>query len=207
MKQRTIQTLYAYWNDLRVERTAPRRLEIEPSRISSILPETFMLERTDPNSYYYRLAGTRLCEIFGTELRGTNLLAGWNASDRTTIAGSLMSTCEQGAATLLTIEAGADAIRRVQLEVLLLPLMHADNTMHRVIGAMSALTSPHWLGYEHLSDKRLIDHDVIWPDGRPRSIIERSGREAPFRPAQPTVRTVKGERRLFRVFDGGRGKT
>ncbi len=47
MKQRTIQTLYAYWNELRAGRVAPRRLEIEPARIGSILPETFMLERTE----------------------------------------------------------------------------------------------------------------------------------------------------------------
>ena len=206
MKQRTTQTLYAYWNDLRAGRIAPGRLEIEPSRISATLPETFMLERTDPASYHYRLAGTRLCEIFGTELRGTNLLAGWTASDRTAIAASLKSTCEQGAVTLLTIEAGADMIRRVQLEVIMLPLMHANNTMERVIGAMSALTSPHWLGYEHLTVKRLIDHNLIWPDGRPRAIIERTGREAPFRPAPPAVRLVQSERRLFRVFDGGRSK-
>lgn len=206
MKQKTTQTLYAYWNDLRAGRTAPRRLEIEPSRIGSILPETFMLERTDPSSYHYRLAGTRLCEIFGTELRGTNLLEGWTASDRATIAGNLISTCEQGAATLLTIEAGSDTVRRVQLEVIMLPLMHANNTMERVIGAMSVLTSPHWLGYEHLTVKRLIDHDLVWPDGRPRSIIDRTGREAPFRPAPPAVRMVKSDRRLFRVFDGGRNK-
>ena len=153
MKQRTIQTLYAYWNDLRAGRIAPGRLEIEPSRISATLPETFMLERTDPASYHYRLAGTRLCEIFGTELRGTNLLDGWTASDRTAIAASLKSTCEQGAVTLLTIEAGADMKRRVQLEVIMLPLMHANNTMERVIGAMSVLTSPHWLGYEHLTSQ------------------------------------------------------
>jgi len=78
--------------------------------------------------------------------------------------------------------------------------------MDRVIGAMSVLTSPHWLGYERLTTRRLIDHDVIWPDGRPRSIIERTGLEAPFRPASSAVRTVKHERRLFHVFDGGRGK-
>lgn len=206
MKQKTTQTLYAYWNDLRAGRTAPRRLEIEPSRIGSILPETFMLERTAPSSYHYRLAGTRLCEIFGTELRGTNLLEGWTASDRATIAGNLISTCEQGAATLLTIEAGSDTVRRVQLEVIMLPLMHANNTMERVIGAMSVLTSPHWLGYERLTVKRLIDHDLIWPDGRPRSIIDRTGKEAPFRPAPPAMRMVKSDRRLFRVFDGGRNK-
>jgi len=101
MKQRTIQTLYAYWSDLRGERIAPRRLEIEPSRIGSILAETFMLERVDSATYNYRLAGTRLCEIFGVELRGTNILAGWTASDRAAIADNLTSTCEQGAVTLL----------------------------------------------------------------------------------------------------------
>lgn len=203
MKQRTIQTLYAYWNELRAGRTAPRRLEIEPSRIGSILPETFMLERAEPTSYHYRLAGTRLCEIFGTELRGTNMLAGWSTSDRAAISGDLTSTCEQGAVTLLTFEAGSETARRVQIEMILLPLMHANATMDRVIGAMSALTSPHWLGYERLTTKYLIDHQLIWPDGRPRSVIDRTGRAAPFQ-ATPGVRTVKSDRRLFRVFDGGR---
>ena len=50
---------------------------------------------------------------------------------------SLTSICEQGAVTLLTIEAGADTAQRVELEAVLLPLMHADNTMDRIIGAMS----------------------------------------------------------------------
>ncbi|MBX9589139.1 MAG: PAS domain-containing protein [Hyphomonadaceae bacterium] len=207
MKQRTIQTLYAYWNDVRAGRIAPRRLEIEPSRIGSILPETFMLERAAPANYQFRLAGTRLCEIFGTELRGANMLAAWTGSDRAAIAADLASTCAQGAATLLNVEAEADTTRRIRLEIIMLPLMHANNTMDRVIGAMSALTSPHWLGYEPVTIKRLIDHTLIWPDGRPRLLIERTGREAPFRASPPpVVRMVKSERRLFRVFDGGRGK-
>lgn len=207
MKQKTTQTLYAYWNDLRAGRIAPRRLEIEPSGIGQILPETFMLERTDRTTYQYRLAGTRLCEIFGTELRATDILAGWNASDRAAIASDLASTCEQGGVTLLTLEASANTAHQVQIEVILLPLMHANNVMDRVIGAMSTLTSPHWLGYEHLTAKRLVDHVVLWPDGRPRSILERTGREALFRPLSPTGRPVRSQRRMFRVFDGGRGNS
>jgi hypothetical protein len=206
MKQRTVQTLYAYWNDLRAGRIAPRRLEIEPSRIGSILPETFMLERTDPASYHYRLAGTRLCEIFGIELRGTNLLDGWGEADRVTLTRSLTATCEQGAVTLLSVEASTDTVRRVQLEVILLPLMHADNTMGRVIGAMSVTTPPHWLGYERLTEKHLVRHELIWPDGRPHAVIERTSRQAPFLPARPQTRIVKDERRNFRVVDGGRNK-
>src|SRR4051812_13786849 len=47
MQQRTLQTLYGYWNEVRAGRLAPQRLEIEPSRIAGILSETFMLERID----------------------------------------------------------------------------------------------------------------------------------------------------------------
>ena len=78
MKQKTSQILYAYWNGVRGERMAPRRFEIEPARIATILPETFILERLDTDTFVYRLAGTRMCEQFGCEFRGANFLDGWN---------------------------------------------------------------------------------------------------------------------------------
>lgn len=204
MKQRTLQILYAYWDSLRAGRVAPLRLEIDPSRIGSILPEIFLLERTEPATYCFRLAGTRLCEIFGTELRGTNILDGWTAADRAVLAGDLRLTCEQGAATLLTIEASAGSVRRVQLDAVLLPLMHANNMAGRVIGAMSPVTSPHWLGHDHLLEKRLVRHELIWPDGRPVTDIASAGQPPLFYPASSPAGSAKGDRRGFRVLDGGR---
>jgi len=201
MKQRTLQILYAYWDGLRAGRVAPLRLEIDPARLGSILPEIFLLERTDAATYCYRLAGTRLCEMFGTELRGSNFLDGWSASDRAVLAGDLKLTCEEGAATLLTVETGADSVRRVELEAILLPLMHADSMAGRVIGAMSPASSPHWLGHDHLTGKRLLRHELIWPNGRPLSDSARGGEQPLFAPA--TVAT-KGDRRAFRVLEGGR---
>jgi hypothetical protein len=206
MKQKTVQTLYAYWNELRAGRIAPKRLEIEPSRIGAILAETFMLERMGRAGYVYRLAGTRLCEVFGTELRGSDLLDGWSAADRAVLARHLAATCEHGAVTLLTLEARADAARRVELEAILLPLMHPNVTIGRVIGAMSALATPHWLGHEQLLEKRLVRHELIWPDGRPHSLIERTGRQAPFAAAGAVSPAIESRRRNFRVLDGGRTK-
>jgi hypothetical protein len=206
MKQRTVQSLYAYWNDLRAGRIAPQRLEIEPARIGALLPETFMLERVGPAAFNFRLAGTRLCEIFGTELRGADMLAGWSPSDRAAITADLKTTCETGAVTLLTVEASADPIHRVQLEVILLPLMHSTNRLERIIGAMSPLTAPHWLGYERLGAKRLIDHDLIWPDGQPEVLLDGTGLQPLAQPLAGADRTVRSERRLFRVFEGGRSK-
>jgi hypothetical protein len=204
MKQRTVQSLYSYWNDLRAGRIAPPRLEIEPARIAALLPETFMLERVGSAAFNFRLAGTRLCEIFGTELRGADMLAGWSPSDRAAIAADLETTCEAGAVTLLTVEASADPVHRVQLEVIMLPLMHSTNKIERIIGAMSPLTAPHWLGYERLGAKRLIDHDLVWPDGQPQVLLDGTGRQPLVQPLAGPERTVRSERRLFRVFEGGR---
>ncbi len=202
MKQKTTQLLYGYWNELRRGRMAPTRLEIEPSRIGSILAETFMLERTETSAFCYRLAGTRLCEIFGSELRGTNLLDGWGASDRALINSHLAATCEQGAVTLLTFEAGTGA-RRVHLEAILLPLIQPAGVIGRVLGSMSPMSSPHWLGHEQLFDKRLISAETVWPEGRPHALREKSRRET-FPLGNTAARTAATKWRSFRVLEGGR---
>jgi hypothetical protein len=207
MKLRTNQTLYTYWNELRAGRIAPRRLEVEPSRISSVLAETFMLERTTPTTYRYRLAGTRLCEIFGTELRDTDVLDGWRPSDSALLVRSLTSTCTRGAVSLFVVEASTATQRRLQLEAIFLPLIHGDDTIDRVIGAMAPTISPHWLGHEPLTEKQLVRHEQIWPDGRPHAVVQRASGRAPFLAALPQGRTLTDLRRRFRVVEGGRGES
>ena len=204
--QRSLQTLYNYWNQVRAGRLAPLRLEIEPSRIAGILAETFMLERIDAGTYQYRLAGTRLCELFGSELRGKNFLEGWSEQDRLVLERHLATISEHGAAGLLTIEGVIDSRHRFELDANLLPLLHTGNKITRIIGAMSATSMPHWVGSEPLRSRQLKQHQIIWPDGRPHAIVARLGRQAPFQPASagagvPTVKTVQ---RQFRVLEGGR---
>ena len=204
MKHRTLFTLYTYWNQVRAGRLAPRRLEIEPSRIASILAETFMLERMNPSTYPYRLAGTRLCELLGRELRGTNFLSGWSEQDRPTLERLLGSVCEQGAAVTLTADSGFDEQHRIETETIVLPLLHAGSSVGRIIGATSAVSNPHWLHNRGVLTHRLVRHEVVWPDGRPHSVIERSGQQAPFQAEPTNARIAKALRGQFRVLDGGR---
>ena len=203
--QASPQTLYSYWNEVRAGRLAPQRLEIEPSRIAGILAETFMLERIDAGTYQFRLAGTRLCELFGSELRGKNFLDGWSDEDRRVLEWHLTTISEQGAAALLTVEGIVDARHRVRLDANLLPLLHAGK-ITRIIGAMSVASAPHWLGSEPLRTRQLKHHQVVWPDGRPHAVVARLGRRSLFQPglSGPGVRVVKTDQRQFRVLDGGR---
>lgn len=207
MKSRTLHALYAYWNDVRRGRLAPRRFEIEPSRIAEILPETFILERIDPETYRYRLAGTRLCEDLATEFRGTDFLDGWNNTDRSTVEHDLSVITHQGAVGYMTLEAVAADGRAVDFEVLLLPLIHSPETIDRFVGAMAAIDAPAWLGSVPLVARHLLTHELIWPDGKPHSVVEITSRQVPFLPHVRRARIVRAQRRQFRVYDGGLAKS
>jgi hypothetical protein len=45
-----------------------------------------------------------------------------------------------------------------------------------------------------------VRHELIWPDGRPHSEIAPSGQQSPVL----STGAAKGDRRAFRVLDGGR---
>jgi hypothetical protein len=206
MKQKSPSTLYGYWNELRAGRIAPRRLEVDPSRIASILSETFMLERVNASDYQYRLAGTRLCELFGTELRGSNFLSGWQEADSAVLAQQLALVCEQGAVIALELETTEPARHALKFEAILLPLLHSGDSINRIIGAM-CLTSPaSMLAGERTWRRRLRKYEVVWPDGRPRAALGRRGVTAPVQAPQhlPMPPAPKPERPQLRVLDGGR---
>ncbi len=204
MQQRTSHILYGYWNDVRGERMAPRRFEIEPSRISEILAETFILERGDSHSFVFRLAGTRICDHFGIELRGRNFADLAGEADRAKIEVAMTSITDQGAVGVFELEARDGKDRPVRFEAVVLPLLHSQATVTRYLGSISAIDPPIWLGFEPLTPFALTRHTLIWPDGRPHAIIERSNRQAPFKPELASARVVRLNRRQFRVLDGGR---
>lgn len=203
MRTRTAQTLYGYWNSVRAQRFAPRRFEIEPARISDLLPETFILERAELADLRYRLAGTRICEQFAVEFRGRSFFDGWNAEDRATVADCIHRVVTEGAVALLAIEAETGRGRVAGFEILLLPLTHTRETVDRVLGAMSVLHDEPWLGHEPLVARRLTAHEIIWPEGRPHAIAHAVNRQQPFAPHIRHARIVRADRRQFRVYDGG----
>jgi hypothetical protein len=207
MRQKTNQILYSYWNEVRGERVAPRRFEIEPSRIASILPETLILERLDSETFSYRLAGTKICEQFGSEFRGTNFLDGWDAADQTAITRHLETTCSQGGVLVMHVTAGErlDRSSPAAFEMTLMPLLHTTTRVTRFLGAVSAIDPPAWLGSRRLAYRRLSALEVVWPDGRPHQ-DQAKDNQAPLLASLAGARLVKIDRRSFRVLDGGRGK-
>ena len=204
MKVKTSQQLYAYWNELRGGRLAPRRFEVEPSAIAAILPDTFIVEREDRHDYTFRLAGTRICEYFGKEFRGRNLLDLWSAEDREVVIRVLESVTRDGGVGLIGFMANGAGGGAAGFELLLLPLVHTGQAISRVLGSIAPLSALTHYGQQPIETIELGTFDVIWPDGRPHALLARTPAPAPFLRDTGPSRIVRSERRSFRVYDGGR---
>lgn len=203
MKQPTTQVLYRYWNELRGGRLAPARFEIEPTRLASVLSETFILERRAADEFIFRLAGTRICEQFGRELRGENFIE-FAVDDLGGIASGLRAAATQGAVLHSEIEATTSDGRLAVFEAIVLPLVHPANEVTRYLGSLSAIDPPLWLGAQPLVSSWVATHTLIWPDGRPHSLDDDSARQLPFAPELAAARVVRSAHRQFRILDGGR---
>ena len=206
MNTKTSQLLYAYWNEVRGSRVAPRRFEIEPARISTVLPETFILERIEGGVFRFRLAGTRILENFGHELRGSNFIELWSVEDRKAVAVNLSNVTEQGGVAILRFSAKCGEGRSANFEAMLLPLVHTDKVIDRIVGAISCISPPPWLAETRLDERALTDHHTLWPDGRPHAVVTRGEKQAPILPHTRGARLVRFDRRQFRVYDGGLAK-
>lgn len=169
MKHPTSRQLHAYWNRLRGPRSAPERGEIEPGEIRNLLADSFILE-IDParRTCGVRLAGTRLCALFGRELRGGPFAGLWQAGVVGTEADP-WRLVEAVTADTVGMVAGltGHTVRgeSLDLELVLLPLRHRGKTQTRLLGALSPHTIPAWLGLRTVLHVETVSQRVLGPSG------------------------------------------
>lgn len=203
MQEAVSQSLFSYWNALRGSRPAPKRFEIEPSRIANNLPDTFILERINHTNARFRLAGTRITDALGMELRGKNLFELFDAEDGRTLQNQMELITSQCAVGLFRMSADNGDGMATTFEVLILPLMHTRNSVERFLGSVTSIEKPNWLGAVPLTTRKLIHHEIIWPNGAPLSHADRIEGQIPILHARREARIVRSARRQFRVYDGG----
>ena len=203
MKQTASLWLFTYWNELRNGRKAPNRFEIEPMKIGPLLPETFILESDKLDGFDFRLAGTRICETYGFELKGLGFLSFWKEkADREAIESLLYSIKTDGSAGLLEYTASNEEGESCRFEILLLPLIHSGDRVNRIMGCLSPLDDPYWLGTKRLKIQKLDDLELIWPDTNPKYTCDKSEKLTIVPTGNGRIVSAKG--RLFRVLDGGK---
>lgn len=134
MRHESTKRLYAYWNDLRAGRAAPYRSEVDPRRIASLLESTFILEAPAGAAPRFRLAGTRLCDQFGMELRGMSALALWHGDCRARLREMLLEVTLKPCVGHIACSVETRAGRLYDAEFLYLPLRADNGEIARILG-------------------------------------------------------------------------
>jgi hypothetical protein len=189
MKQNGSINLFQYWNRLRDGRPAPKRTEIEPADIKSLLADTFILEKDTRGEAVFRLAGTRLCAVYGRELKGFSFPSLWRASDQRLVAKLAYGVFQAKTVVVMTYEGLSRNGRSATFELLLLPLDGGVESP-RSLGVISPTDRPFWLGADPVVDAVLESVRVVDPDLEPMYLKNRPAVDVPS--LQPSYGALAG---------------
>jgi hypothetical protein len=131
--------MFAYWQRLRGNNPAPLRNAIEPSDIRRILPDLFILEKTADGIVGFRLAGTRICTLFGREFRGYSFTAMWDSVSSDRVENAALDVMDHCAPMIFSAQANIDANRHIDIEITMLPVSSAEGQTDRLIGSLAVL--------------------------------------------------------------------
>ncbi|KAF0128144.1 MAG: hypothetical protein FD152_2368 [Xanthobacteraceae bacterium] len=188
--------LFTYWDQLRAGRPAPDRAEIDPRDIAPILGSTFILEGDRSGALLYRLAGSRVCAIFGREMKGAGFLDAFADTGRSAAIRALSDALSANAGLFMGLTGTSTAGRTMALEATVLPLVHRGRMGARMIGCLAAPEAPYWVGRDGIESIVVDSVRLLWPNWSDAGSI---GREATI---QPGLRPFAG-RPALRLIQGG----
>jgi hypothetical protein len=194
MKHASSRELFGYWTARRGVRPAPERSEIEPAAIRRALGDVFILAVDRCAGHPFRLAGTRVCALFGRELRGQSFLELWDAQSRSAVADLLNGVSEDSVGAVASLTASTAEGWAQGLELLVLPLRQRGEAQVRLIGVLAPFSVPFWLGAARLDGLTL---------GTVRHLDPTLDSAAAAR-LVPGAEAVNGQHGVFIVHQGGR---
>lgn len=132
-------TLLAHWRGLRGERPAPLRRDLDPADFRQLLSQVFILGRTAPGDFRFRLAGGLVSDLHGRPLRGQSGLSAWAEHDQPHLLAVMEGVHRTAEPVVVTAVAQAGPAK-VTLEILLAPVANAAGEIDRLIGLYQPLT-------------------------------------------------------------------
>jgi hypothetical protein len=190
MKHQSTRELYEYWQVQRGLRASPDRTDIDPGAIRGVLPDTYILTFKPDAGHPFRVAGTRICSALGRELKGESFVALWTADYRPVVRDLMNVVTEEAVGVVASASTTSTEGARLEFEWLALPLTHHGRNDARILGALSPIDPPFWLGASRVRPLNLGTFRYLAGDT-----------EDVLSDADPATGRI---RHGFVVYDGGR---
>jgi hypothetical protein len=188
--------LFRYWETLRAEKAYPRREDVDFAAIKAVMPDLVIIERDHlRKSFRYRLAGSRVCALFGMNLTGTDAFASWDHFETDVIRRHLEIALTRFQPAVIRMRLTTDRDQQLAAELVVLPVQMQNSNRVQLIGGMFPFRPAASMGHTVIAARELVSARVIW--------TEHQG----ILPTQPeNMLPNVGDRpvsRNFRLIDGG----
>jgi hypothetical protein len=121
MKHPSSRAFFAYWDNKRGQARAPDRCDIEPSAIRELLGDIFVLSSNETAGFPFRVAGTRLCALFGRDLKQASFTKLFSTDARHEIEEIVAAVAADMLPAVAGVTATSSQGATTHLELLLLP--------------------------------------------------------------------------------------
>ena len=143
MKHPSSRAFHAYWDEKRAGARAPDRSEIEPAAVRELLGDIFVLSYDNAAGYPFRVAGTRVCALLGSDLKDRSFSEMFAPDSRREIEDIIAVVAEEMLAAVAGITAITEDGRPAHLELLLLPFNARAHAPLSLTGLLAPFDSDH----------------------------------------------------------------
>ena len=134
-KEKNLPAFVAYWSSMRKGHAVPRRTDIDPRGIESLLENAFIAEKIAPGLARMRIAGTHLSDLMGMEVRGMPISAFIAPDQREKMSDILVELFDRPAIVKIDVRSPAGVGRRaLKGTLLMLPLRSDLGDTTRALG-------------------------------------------------------------------------
>ena len=137
MKHPVSREFFTYWESKRGEARAPERADVDPSALRELLADIFVLSYDDAATYPFRVAGTRVCALFGRDVKDQGLPALFGKQHRRDISDIIAAVAEDVVPAVTGLTATSADGRTTHLELLLLPFNARAHTPISLTGLLA----------------------------------------------------------------------
>jgi len=137
MKHPSSREFFAYWDGRRGTARAPDRSDIEPSAVRDLLGDIFVLSYDADAGHPFRVAGTRVCALFGRDVKDQSFSELFKADSRREIEDIVSIVAEETLPVVAGLTATSQHGPVAHLELLLLPFNARAHTPISLTGLLA----------------------------------------------------------------------
>ncbi len=173
--------LFRYWEGLRAERPCPRKDEIELRTIVDVVPNLAIIERPSAShGWQFRLAGTKIYNLFSREMTHGDALQGWDSFERSVVNNCLDISQTRLQPSLIRMRFISKQNVVVAAEMIGLPIENKAGDQIQILAGLFPFHDARSGDTSGFLRRELVSARMIWTEHDAGDmLLETVGRKAP----------------------------